>query len=242
MNDRTELILGTLYPVVAITVYKNPEDTGISKFYLESHDITPDGKIGAGRPLLQETIQDVVDVFFDERKNDSAIKGMLPDNLLYFQQLPGSNSRMIWYRPAEIRVLHHATQLKLPTNKCWVPALLYVVDRNELQVHALKSNTRPTEKTKLYKAPFFNVNDDGDVCLGSANVKKPKDPTYDNVIKYWEDLFWLSEFSHVNGSEKVKSKDLSKVYKRLLASKTKIKWSDIDELIPNEKMTLKNIL
>ena len=59
-------------------------------------------------------------------------------------------------------------------------------------------------------------------------------------MKYWEDLFWLSEFTHLNGDHAVKS-NINKVWKQLLASKAKKKWSDIDELV-DCKQTLKSIL
>lgn len=224
-------------------VYRSTDEiVGAGQYYLESHTVNEAGQIMEGKPLQQETIQEMVDVFFDERKHVSEIKGLVPDNLLAFQPLPGGNYRMIWYRPAEVRVLHHATQLKLSTAKAWVPAMLYRADKNSLDVFALKANTRPKEITKLFKAPFFNVADDGDVCLGNAKVKVPKEKTYSSTMKYWEDLFWLSEFSHVNGTEKVKSKSLQTVWKTLLASKTKLKWSDLDELISCSNKTLKSLL
>ncbi len=242
MNTRSEILMNNYQPKVAIMVYRSVHSiSGEGEYYLESHTVNDNGQIMEGKPLQQDTIQEMVDVFFDERKNIRLIKGMIPDNLLSYSLLPGGNYKLVWYRPAEIRVMHHATQLKLPTAKTWVPAMLYVMDRNTLDVFALNSNKRPTDKTKLFKAPFYNVNDGGDVCLGNASVKKPKEKTYSNLMKYWEDLFWLSEFSHVNGSEKVKSKSLNAVWKKLLASKTKLKWSDINELIPYNK-TVKNIL
>lgn len=235
MNSRTNTLMTTYKPELTVTVYKSAND-----YYLESHTINEAGQVMEGKPLLQETLQSIIGVFFDERKNMAQLGGLLPDNLLSFTLLPGGNYKLVWYRPAEIRVMHFTTALKLPTTKVWVPAMIYSVDRSSLEVFALKTNTRPTEKTKLLRAPFYNVNDDGDVCLGNANVKKPKDRSYAALIKYWEDLFWLSEFTHVNGDGAVKT-DINKVWKKLLASKTKIKWSDIDELLPT-KLTLKNIL
>lgn len=235
MNSRTNTLMTTYKPELTVTVYKSADD-----YYLESHTINEAGQVMEGKPLLQETLQAIIGVFFDERKNMAQLGGLLPDNLLSFTLLPGGNYKLVWCRPAEIRVMHFATALKLPTTKVWVPAMVYCVDRSSLEVFALKTNTRPTEKTKLLRAPFYNVNDDGDVCLGNANVKKPKDRSYSALIKYWEDLFWLSEFTHVNGDGAVKT-DINKVWKKLLASKTKIKWSDLDELLPT-KLTLKNIL
>lgn len=235
MNSRTNTLMSTYKPELSITVYKNERD-----YYLESHTINDKGQVMEGKPLLQETLQGIVDVFFDERKNTARITGMIPENLLSFTYMPGGNYQMVWYRPAEIRVLHFSSGLRIGTDKAWVPAMVYVAQARTLSVYALKANTRPKETTKLCYAPFFNVGDGGSVCLGNANIKKPKDKTYQNLMQYWEDLFWLSEFTHVNGEDAVKT-DINKVWKKLLASKTKLKWSDIDELIPT-KETLKNIL
>ncbi len=237
-NERTELMLSTFVPQLAITVYKSKLK---EEYYLESHNVNEQGAILEGKPLLQETMQGIVDVFFDERRNMQNIKGILPDNLLSFEPLPGGYYKMIWHRPAELRVMHFVKELKLPTAKTWVPAMVYVAHTKGLFVYALKSNSRPKEATRLYRAPFFNVNDFGSVCLGNAQVQKPKEKTYLNLMKYWEDLFWLSEFTHMNGDNKTKS-NMNSVWSRLLKSKTKLKWNDIDELVPYENKQLKILL
>ncbi len=211
MNSRTELLTSVYKPVVAIMVYKYDHN-----YYLESHDVNDKGEILSGKPLLQETIQGMVDVFFDERKNRQAITGIIPENLLSFSPLPGGRYRMAWFRPEEQRVIHHSTALNIATGIASVPALLYVADSDDLSVYALKSSKRPDENSKIYRAPFFNVADGGDVCLGSANVKKPESLTYASLIKYWEDLFWLSEFTHVNGGQKIKSPDLKSLWRQLI--------------------------
>jgi PRTRC genetic system protein B len=237
MNTLTNKVIGEYKATVAVVVYSHE-----SNYYLESHDINDTGELQAGKPLLQDTLIDMVDVFFDERKNTHDIKGLIPDNMLSYYPLPGGNYKLIWYKPAEIRMMHHAAALKLPSAKTWVPAMIYEVEKNDLNVYALNSNVRPKETSKLYKAPYFNVDDDGDVCLGNANVKKPTIKTFQNIMQYWEDLFWLSSFSHVNGFQKVKSKNLATVWKQLLNSKTKTKWSDVNELLQYKNKTLKSLL
>lgn len=238
MNTLTDNITCEYKPKLAITVYAAPGDTD---FYLESHDINEKGQVLAGRPLEQEHLQGIVDVFFDERKNMSRITGMIPENMLAFDLRPGGNYKMIWWRPAEKRVLHHAVSLKIPTGKAWVPAMVYEVDWNELYVYALDKDERPKFPSKLFQAPYFNVNDNGSVCLGNARVKKPVNPSYADIMKYWEDLFWLSEFSHVNGEEKIKSGDLAAFWRKILKSNGRKKWADIDALIAT-KRTLKNLI
>jgi len=237
MNTRTEILLGKYSPQLAMIVYKNNDK---SEYYLESHKINDKGQLLEGKPLLQDTVQGMIDIFFDERQNQVQINGVIPENLLSFELKHSGNYTMIWYQPAEVRVLHFAPELKLKTGEMWVPAMVYVANKNGLDVYAIKSNSRPSEKTILFRAPYFNVSDSGSVCLGNANVKKPAKTTYAALQKYWEDLFWLSEFTHVNGNNPTKSK-IAEVYKKLLASKKQLKWSDLNELVPT-KQTLKSIL
>lgn len=243
MNERTSHLVKNYQPVLALTVYKTENGEGRrGDYYLESHDINEKGEVMQGKPLLQETIEAIVDVFFDERKNKVAISGMIPDNLLNFLLLPGGNYRMVWYRPAEVRVIHFSSILKIETTKAWVPAIVYTVEGRSFSVFALNANTRPKEATKLFMAPFFNVSDSGLVCLGSANVKQPKQKTYMNLMQYWEDLFWLSEFTHVNGNDNKTVTKLQPLWQKVMKSKCKLKWSDLKELKPYPKHSLKQLI
>lgn len=239
MNNRTDTLMTSYKPQLALMVYKaeSKED-----YYLESHDVDAAGQIMQGKPVMQETLQGIVDVFFDETRNMARIGGMIPENMLSFQLMPGGRYKMVWYRPAEIRVMHFTQALKLPSSKTWVPAMVYVANLGSLDVYALKSNARPKENTRLCMAPYFNVSDNGDVCLGSARVKKPKVSTYANLMQYWEDLFWLSEFTHTNGDDEKTKTKLQPLWKRMLTSKTKLRWSDVDELKFYKNVQLKNLL
>lgn len=235
-NNRTEELTKSYKPKLAIMVY----EANRNEYYLESHSINDKGQILEGKPLLQETIQNVVDVFYNENKNKQTIGGLIPEGLLSFKHNSNGNYKMVWYRPAEVRVLHFKKELGLPVAKCYVPAMLYVVDRKNLDVFALIDDTRPTELTKLYRAPFPNVSDNGSVCLGDAKVKKHEN-TYAAIMQYWEDLFWLSEFTHFNGSDKITKKPIDKFWRTLINSKTKKKWSDYDILIESKEQ-LKNFI
>lgn len=241
MNDLTDALIREYKPKLAIIAYTPGEDGGNwTDTYLESHVIDSSGKLLEGKPLKQETLDGIVDVFFDERQNRSAITGLLPDNLLKYEPLPGGNIEMIWYRPEEKRNLFFSEQLHIPSGEAWVPALIYHAERKSLNIYALNSNDRPKENTQLYHAPFHNINSDGNVCLGSAKVKKEKRNTYQSLMKYWEDMFWLSEFTHLAGHENITKTNVNTLWKKLIGKETK--WSSIDELKPIKKTTLKDLL
>lgn len=243
MNRRTELLNTTYKPQLSIVVYKtdSTEHFGNENYYLESHKINEQGQVMEGKPLMEETLQGIVAVMQQQQKDKSILNGAVPYNLLYYKPIPSGKYNIAWYRPAEVRFFHFAQQLKLKSGKMWAPAVLYSVEAGSLYVYALKKDERPTEKTPLMRAPFHNVADDGKVCLGNAYVKKPLDKSFASAMKYWEDLFWLSEFAHLNGAANPTASPIADVYKKLLNSKEKIKWSDLKELKPSRRQ-IKSIL
>lgn len=243
MNTLTTALRTTYKPTIAIVVHTTDDKMDHHrKYYLESHHINEEGKILEGKPLQQETINDIVELFYADRKERSQLGGCVPENILSYSPVSGGKYRLVWYRPAEVRYIHFAKQLKIASGKAWVPPIIYSVYGSELWVYALKKSTRPEGFSKPYRAPFHNVADNGKVCLGTAKVKKPDSPTFENAMKYWEDLFWLSEFSHLNGASNPTKSDLDKVWKKLIAKNPKKKWSDIDELKPMKNKNLENII
>lgn len=222
-----------------IVVYS--ADDKFSGAYLESHQVDDKGRILEGKPLKQETIQGLVDVFFDEHRNAVKVGGMLPTGLLQFDRLPGGRYKMVWFRPAERRYLYFAPDLKIKSGEAWVPPMVYAADGRSLDVFALAKDSRPTETTALCRAPFHNVSKEGDVCLGSAKVKKPADNTYTSLMKYWEDMFWLSEFTHLTGDENPTKTNINLLWPQLIKDKT-LTWADLKELQVMKNVTLKKLL
>ncbi|GAO43764.1 hypothetical protein [Flavihumibacter petaseus] len=238
MNQRTDALMKTFNPQLLIAVYA-PTGSWMDA-YLESHEVDTKGRILEGRPLKQETIDGLVDVFYQERQQRSEISGLLPHNMLHFQQLSGGGHELIWYRPAEKRQLFFAEKLHIPSGEAWVPPMIYHVHKRQMEVFAWEDDgSRPTEKTQLLRAPFHNVSGSGDVCLGSAKAKKPETNTIAALLKYWEDMFWLSEFTHLAGSENPTKTNVNLIWRQLIGSETK--WSDLGELLPI-KNTLEDLL
>jgi PRTRC genetic system protein B len=74
-----------------------------------------------------------------------------------------------------------------------LPATLYLVIDAKLYLYALMSSERPDEKTKLYNAPFFNIYETGNVCLGTAAVGKHKARTFELEADRFERAFYMAE-------------------------------------------------
>jgi hypothetical protein len=108
-----------------------------------------------------------------------------------------------------------------------------VAKKESLFLFAYKAK-RLTFGTQLYAAPFFNVNMDGNVCLGNAKLKLPEKLTFQMFFKHWEEKFFLSEFSHVLGNNPTKTN-------LVLVTMNSARVFDNAELLPIKKLKLKNL-
>lgn len=222
MNELTKEVLTELSPEMAIIVYKYDQ-----KYYLERRDIV-NGKMATGIPLTEKCLTDIFDTISSE--DSDTIHGLIPNNLLYADGRCG-REKYVWYNKPEKRSVFFNKEAGVPDGEMWVPGLVYVASATSLSVFAFKGK-KP--KNKLFTAPFFNIYNDGRVCLGSAKVDKPSELTYQSIIQYWEKMFWASEFVHILGDNPVKN-NLSTITKtcietgdyfpevELLSTKTNLK-------------------
>jgi PRTRC genetic system protein B len=77
------------------------------------------------------------------------------------------------------------------------PALVFMTQGRELFVRALAENRRPSAKTQLCNAPYWNTDAHGRVCLGSMRV--PDDAGVASLAG-WENAYFASEFTHPSGA------------------------------------------
>lgn len=187
LNSYTEVFK----PVVAIIAYEGDKE-GKQEWYLESHPII-NGQMLEGKPLQQHTLHGMLALMYDKRQAELKMEKFIPENLIFADLLHGGDYKLVWYRREEVRAMFFTDGKK--DFSAWVPPIVYVAERKKLSVFALKNNDRPTEETKLCSAPFFNVSGNGPVCLGSAKANKPLKLSYQNLMKYYEDLFWGSMFA-----------------------------------------------
>jgi PRTRC genetic system protein B len=133
---------------------------------------------------------------------------LLPENVLVH-----SVDRVIWWSEPSIRTMFYADysrgssamekmpELKLLSGKKFPqPALLYEIRGGNLYIRALAAAERPTMKTKLFTAPYWNVSDNGIVCLGDTRAPENADLA---TLTRWEESFFESAFSHQNARNKL---------------------------------------
>jgi PRTRC genetic system protein B len=75
------------------------------------------------------------------------------------------------------------------------PPLVWRVAQGDLTIRALCENKRPNAKTTLAVAPFWNLSDDGRVCL--RTMRSPENASVAS-IEAWEQGFYESAFTHAN--------------------------------------------
>lgn len=211
MNEITTMLNGEYEPVQALMIYKWPQK---SKYYIESHPIQ-DGTIGAGKPLQADTIADLVQYFQDRQLRDVRLSGVVPAELLYANWNTNTKA-LIWYNEPKIRPMFFTKDLGIPSGSAMQPGLVYVLEEKQLSVFAYCGYGRPALDQQLFRAPYHNVNDRGGVCLGNAKVKRPEN-TYEAIIAHYEQLFWGSEFSHLQGDESPASANINTYWKQAVA-------------------------
>ena len=152
----------------------------------------PNVQIMPGTTITKEALIGAIGSLADEYFVNTEL---LPENLLGF-----SPKHMFWWRPAgEGQVFFRCKELGNRAAVVHHPALLFAVLGRTWYVFAMKESKRPTLETELFHSPYFNVYDTGSICIGSANIPDRLSPS---TIPMWEQAFFDSEFTHINGGTK----------------------------------------
>ena len=240
MKDITQNF-GTLYhPTNALVFYQNDERN--IETYVEHFDMDKNGNPINAHPLTEreaETLAKALIVKTQKEKNQDFLKpkGILPTNILQIN--PNiENGSVIWYTKSMIRKFYFTENLEIPNGMAEVPAMLWFANKRSLKIFALSSNRRPTEKTHLFYAPFFNVYVDGNVCMGTVDVNIQNSNSLEEFTTKWEDYFFNSYFSHLmNEHNPIKGNCVS-LWKSLINTEKQFP----KEALKQANRTLKNLL
>lgn len=199
MNNITALFQDIYLPEKALIVYRSLKPEA-AQIYVEAYDMDCDGCPINAHPLdIQESaiLAQALDSSEELKRDFLKPRGLLPEKVLTIN--PSFNGYAIWYTPPQEVNLFFAKDLTIPSGKAKVPAMLWKATRDQLYVYALKTARKPTEKTALYHAPFFNVHENGNVCMGTVAVEIERRCFLEDFISQWEGYFWGSYFSHLIG-------------------------------------------
>lgn len=198
MKNITDIFNETYLPVKALVIHQSQQEA--ANVYVEAYDIGSSGKPVNAHPLsVKETIALAESLnASSELKNDYLkCKGLLPDKVLYIH--PATHGFAMWYTlEQEVDVLFKE-HLQIPCGKAFVPPLIWKADKNNLQLYAIKTQGKPSIKTPLFRAPFFNLYEDERVCMGTVEMGMDKIDCLEDFMAAWERCYWGSYFSHLIG-------------------------------------------
>jgi PRTRC genetic system protein B len=238
MTDITQH-LGTLYhPVSALVIYQ-AEKNNHTDTYVEHFDIDANGCPINAHPLTTREAKLLsIELNMGKEESNAFLKpeSILSTNILHIN--PNENGSVVWYRKSGKRKLFFTDSLGVPNGIAEVPAMLWKADKNKVHVFALSSNKRPTEKTVLYHTPFFNVYENGNVCMGTVSVKINNSSSIEAFIKTWEDYFFNSYFSHLMQGHNPVNGNCVTLWKTLVNTNK----SFPKEVLKKTNQTIKNLI
>jgi len=221
MNNVMDLTqdFGTLYhPKSALVFY---ESKGLDKdMYVEHFDMDKNGTPINAHPLTEREAGMLAKALTTEKQKQSAFLkpvGILPTNILHINPSRDKGA-VIWYTKSQKRPLYFIEGLGIPSGQGFVPPMVWQASKNSLRVFAVLSNSRPTVKTPLYYAPFFNIYEDGRVCMGSVSINIKNSASVEEFTWAWEDYFFNSYFSHLMGENSPVKGNCVSLWKDLIAT------------------------
>ncbi len=240
MNNTTDITndFGTLYHPKSALVFYETKGTN-TDVYVEHFDMDRNGNPINAHPLTVKEAQALAKALNTEKEKNKAFlkpKGILPTNILFIN--PSENGTVLWYTKAQQRPLFFVKDLEIPNGKAHVPPMLWYANRNSLFVFALTSDRRPHEKTPLLYAPFFNVYENGNVCMGTVDVNIKNSTSVEEFIEAWENYFFNSYFSHLMQNHNPVKGNCVSLWKELIKTGNAFP----KEVLKKNNRTLKNLL
>lgn len=216
MNIRniTEIASDAYIPQLALMFYKNELR---NRYYIESLDVDENGMPVNAHPLSVQEMDNFVQTLTVSAhfKNSFLIsEGLLPANVLHLNAMDGF---VIWYTLESTVQLYFKESLSINNGTASVPALVWKAYKDELYIYALKENGKPDLQTTLYYAPFFNINQNGKVCMGTVDIDEaPK--SLEQFIMDWQNYFFNSYFSHLLGGYNPVNGNIVQLWQKLSGS------------------------
>ena len=239
MKDITQ-DFGTLYhPTTALVFYQTNERN--KDTYVEHFDMDKNGNPINAHPLTEREAKELVKALTINTQKEKSQdflkpKGILPTHILHIN--PSENGSVLWFTKSMKRQLFFTENLEIPNGRAEVPAMLWFANKRSLKIFALANNRRPTEKTELFYAPFFNVYEDGNVCMGTVDVHIQNSTSLKEFTEKWEDYFFNSYFSHLMNEHNPINGNCVNLWKSLINTEKPFP----KEALKKANATLKNLL
>lgn len=218
MKDLTNSF-GSLYqPVKALLILQKTGNGHEPDCYIESYDMDAEGCPINGHPLsVRESHALAKALQVNEKKSQGFLnqRGLMPANILSINS--SSSGFAVWHTPPQTVKLLFAENLGIASGNAQIPALIWKARKNSLQVFALNAETL-IENTPLCHAPFFNIYQDGRVCMGDVPVRIPRECGLEQFVALWQDYFFNSYFSHLFQGHRPISGNIIQLWHGLIAT------------------------
>jgi len=172
----------------ALLIYREQQRSFITLHRVERRKQGPP-LLGPAQPLTTAFVEDLV-----ESLGGGAAAEVLPETVL-----AKSDHLIAWWTPRRRRQMFFENSegkaAELNGKLFPQPPLVWRVANGTLKIRALCENRRPIAETALAVAPFWNLSEDGQVCLGSMRCP---DSASVATIASWETGFYESAFTHAN--------------------------------------------
>ena len=186
---------GEVQPLTALLLYQ-VEQRIIGTLHPLTATRRAQAVLGVGRPFTQRDVHDLLTVCAGQRP--AATLQWLPSHLLAHGE-----DFLVWWRPGAIRPLWFAFNGQRFGFRVSWPSLVFVAYRQTLSCAALARSTRPEPDTALCHAPLMNIDAQGRVCLGTAEI--PTDHALERCAD-WESAVYATNFSHVSHAQTLQIK------------------------------------
>ena len=228
-TDLTKDFTDIYFPKKALLFYEH--QIRKTDVYIESFDCNEKGRLINAHPLSEKELNAFAKIFHsrnEERERYLHCENLLPPQLLYHNIV---HKCAIWYSPPEKRTLLFSDSLGIANGEMCIPSLIWKATPTDLYLYAIKLKERANANTILYRAPFFNMYDNGKVCMGTVEVDMRKCADLHEFIDNWQEYFYNSKFSHVIGSHHTTRSPIEQLYKSLLSGN---KSFPVNELIKTQ--------
>ena len=171
----------------AILIYQNDQKACAASI----HDVdTAGGSILPGQPVTMAALEALLE----------ALGRGVGGGFIAPEIISTGLDTLIWWCPAAYRRIwfkpnHDSDEAKrlrkLSGQHIWYPPLMFRAQPDSLSAFALAANERPKANTRIYKAPFWNLNEGG-MCNG--DITMPAVATEN--ISGFQSAFFDSAFTH----------------------------------------------
>lgn len=202
------------HPKAALVVFTT---SGSHAPYIEYYEMDSAGCPVNPHPLTLREAQSLAKALDTRQQSAKAFllpRGILPASVLHLD--PSQNGSVVWYTNPQKQQLYFTADLHIDSGEIALPALVWKADKKHLRVFALRGKAKPNAATPLCHAPFFNLYQNGGVCMGNVDVRISGAASLEEFIAAWQGYFFGSYFSHHIGGHHPLKENLISLYKELM--------------------------